>query len=80
MYMDCAFMASLSSLVSDLPDRFDNSTRRQIYEDLLQPEYNTEALKNGDDLWFRFSNLGEFVDVYADRRLPNKKCNKSKTG
>ena len=73
-------MAALSSLAIDLPDGFDNSTRRAMTRNLVQPEHNNEAVKNGSDFLFKWSLLGEFVDVYVDHDLPGRKCCRSWTG
>ena len=65
----------------DLPDHIDNSTRKQMAKNLLQPEHNIEAMKTGSNMMFKFSKLGEFVDVYVDHDIPSgRKCGRSKTG
>ena len=50
-------------------------------KNLLQPEHNIEAMKTGSNMMFKFSKLGEFVDVYVDHDVPSgRKCGRSKTG
>ena len=49
-------------------------------ENLLQPKFNTKAMKAGSNMMFKFWKLGEFLDVYVDHDLPNRKCGRSKTG
>ena len=51
-----------------------------MIRNLVQPEHNNEAVKSGADFLFKWSRLGEFVDVYVDHDLPKNKCGRSGTG
>ena len=68
---DCWFVSALSSLAVDLPDRFDESTRRFAAERVIQSEYNNTVMESSSpNFRFNFWRLGEWHEVNFDQVLP----------
>ena len=68
---DCWFVSALSSLAVDLPDRFDDRTRRFAAERVIQSEHNNTAISSSSpNFKFNFWRLGEWHEITVDQVLP----------
>ena len=68
---DCWFLSALASLAVDLPDKFDNTTRKAAAQRVIQKAHNNTAVnENTKNFKFQFSRLGEWHEVTVDDVLP----------
>ena len=68
---DCWFVSALSSLAVDLPDRYDQRTRKFAAERVIQPAHNNTAIGSPSPSFkFNFWRLGEWHEVNVDQVLP----------
>ena len=68
---DCWFVSALSSLAVDLPDRFDDSTRKFAAERVIQSAHNNTVIGSSSPVFrFNFWRLGEWHEITVDQVLP----------